>query len=74
MASGIKAGIAIGHEQAQPGHAGEHGPQRRQLPHEELAGPVRSTRGTSTVRSASTAAKTASAVSAAAARTPPPDR
>src|SRR5690348_1534937 len=37
----IKVGIAIDDEQARPGHVGQHGLQRRQLPQEELAGPVR---------------------------------
>jgi hypothetical protein len=37
----IKVGIAVDDEQGEPGHAGEHGLQWRQLAEEELTGPVR---------------------------------
>jgi hypothetical protein len=39
--SRIKIDIAVDDQQAKPGHAGKHGPQRRQLPQVELAGLVR---------------------------------
>jgi hypothetical protein len=38
--SRIKIDIAVDDQQAKPGHAGKHGPQRRQLPPVELAGPI----------------------------------
>jgi hypothetical protein len=53
-AHGIKVGVAVDGQQAQPGHDSEHGPQRRQLPPVELAEPYGSTAGTRTVRSTST--------------------
>ncbi len=40
-ASRVKIGVALNHQQPQPADPVQHRTQRRQLPHEELTGPVR---------------------------------
>lgn len=40
-ASRVKIGVAVNHQQPQPADTVQHRTQRRQLPHEELTGPVR---------------------------------
>jgi hypothetical protein len=70
-AAGIKVGVAIDDQQAQPAQAVQDRVQRRELAQVELSWLIRRYAGTTAVRSARTCAKAASAARTAAARAPP---